>query len=49
VVDWKSTGLDPEKALLTAPGIRDFQEYKTYRPGDYIIIEPQKGLLLWLK
>ncbi len=48
-IDWKSTGLDPQTALLTAPEIRDFQEGRTYKPTDLIHLEPPKGLLLWLK
>lgn len=48
-IDWKSTGLDPHTALLTAPEIRDFQKSHIYKPTDLISLEPQKGLLLWLK
>jgi len=48
-IDWKSTGLDPQTALLTAPEIRDFQEYRTFGLTDPIPVEPGKGWLLLLR
>jgi hypothetical protein len=49
IIDWQSTGLNSQTALLTAPEIQDFQEYRTFKPTDFITIEPQKGLLLLVK
>jgi hypothetical protein len=45
-IDWKALGLDPAKAVLTAPAIPDFQEAMTFQPGQLIPVEPGKGWLL---
>ncbi len=47
--DWKGLGVDPAKAILFAPEIKDFQKQSTFNPGDSIPIEPQKGWLLYLR
>ena len=46
--DWKELGIDPAKAVLEAPEIRDFQIGAKYKPGDKISIEPKKGYLFYL-
>jgi len=48
VIDWKTLGLDPLKAVLRAPAIEKFQSAAEFRPGDAIRVEPGKGRLLWL-
>jgi len=48
-VDWNAVGLDPDKVVLTAPEIRDFQDYRVYKSTDFITVEPRRGLLLWVK
>ncbi len=45
-IDWLALGLDPAKATLTSPVIRDFQTAATFAPGDAIRIEPGKGRLI---
>jgi len=47
-IDWKALGLDPAKATLRAPAIKDFQEEAVFKPDDEISIEPGKGRLLIL-
>ncbi|SDS92435.1 hypothetical protein SAMN05216490_2103 [Mucilaginibacter mallensis] len=47
--DWKSLGVDPEKAILVAPEIKNFQHYATFNPGDPIPIEPKKGWLFYIQ
>jgi hypothetical protein len=47
-VDWKALGIDPAKAVLTAPTIENFQEAATYKIDDEIPILPGRGLLLML-
>jgi Family of unknown function (DUF6067)/Carboxypeptidase regulatory-like domain len=47
-VDWKALGIDPAKAVLTAPAIENFQEAATYKMNDEIPILPGRGLLLML-
>ncbi len=44
-IDWKKFGLDPEKAVIEALPIKNFQEAGTYDPGS-VPIPPGKGLLL---
>ncbi len=48
-LDWKSLGIDPEKARILAPAIDDFQPEATFRPSDPIPVEPGKGWLLVIK
>ena len=47
-IDWGKLGMDPAKAKLVAPAIKDFQEEAVFMPGDEITIEPGKGRLLIL-
>ena len=48
-INWKALGIDPDKAVITAPEIMDFQENRIFKPTDAITIEPRKGWLLYLK
>lgn len=48
-IDWKVLGLDPEKAKIEAPAIKDFQKEKEYDPEKPIFVSKGKGLLLVLK
>jgi hypothetical protein len=45
-VDWKALGLDSNKAIFSAPEIKDFQPSTTFKPLDSIPIEPDRGWLL---
>jgi hypothetical protein len=47
--DWKALGIDPKKAILVAPEIKNFQNYTVFTPGDSIPIEPKKGWLFYLQ
>lgn len=47
-IDWKSLGLDPAKAKLSAWEVKDFQPAAEFRPGDEIPVEPGRGWLLVL-
>lgn len=47
--DWKTLGIDPKKAVLIAPDIKDFQKYSSFNPNDLIPIEPEKGWLFYLQ
>jgi hypothetical protein len=46
--DWKKLGLDPSKAVLTAPFVEDFQEAKTFKPDELIPVKSKEGWLLIL-
>ncbi len=48
-IDWKKLGLDPKKAVLTAPAIDKFQDAAEFKPGDPIRVEPGQGRLLVLR
>ena len=38
--------MDPTKAKMRAPAIKDFQDEADFKPNDEISIEPGKGQLL---
>lgn len=46
--DWKQLGIDPGKAVLKAPFIKDFQEERTFMPDDPIPVDPGRGWLLFI-
>jgi hypothetical protein len=48
-IDWEALGISPDKAILQAPYIKDFQEAAIFAPTDEIPIEKGKGWLLILK
>jgi hypothetical protein len=48
-IDWKTLGLDPKRAVLSAPAVENFQEAAEFKPGDPIRVEPGKGWLLILR
>jgi len=48
-IDWKALGIDPSKATLIAPEIRNFQPGNTFGVNDEIPVQKGKGWLLILK
>jgi len=48
-IDWAAVGLNPAKAVLTAPAIEEFQKAASFKPDDAIRMEPGKGWLLILE
>ena len=46
-IDWKALGLRPERAVLHAPPIKDFQEEKRWQPGESIPVRPLRGWLIY--
>jgi hypothetical protein len=47
-INWSYLGIDPGKAALTAPAIKNFQDAAVFSPQAKINIEPGKGWLLVL-
>ncbi len=47
-LDWDALGLDPERATLYAPPLKDFQNEALFRPGDPIPVPSARGWLLVL-
>lgn len=45
-IDWSALGVDPGKAALTAPEVKDFQPPARFRPTDPIPVPKGKGWLL---
>ena len=45
-IDWRALGIDPGKAILTAPEVRDFQPAARFGPDDPIPVPKGKGWLL---
>ncbi|WP_216823370.1 glycoside hydrolase domain-containing protein [Niastella vici] len=48
VIDWKKLGLDPAKATITAPAIKNFQPARSFLPGEALPVSKGKGWLLLL-
>lgn len=48
-IDWNKLGIDPSKATLIAPDIKNFQPAKTFAPTDKIKVEKNKGWLLIIR
>jgi len=45
-VNWKSLGIDPAKAIISAPAIKNFQSAHEFLAGDSIPVQKGKGWLL---
>jgi hypothetical protein len=48
-IDWKALGIDPAKATITAPEIKNFQQGASFNDGQEIKVEMGKGWLLIVK
>jgi len=48
-IDWKKLGIDPSKATITAPEIKNFQHGRTFKLNEKIPVEKGKGWLLIIK
>jgi hypothetical protein len=48
-IDWKMLGIDPAKATIIAPGVKNFQQDKTFTVREEIPVEKGKGWLLIVK
>ncbi len=48
-IDWKKLGIDPTKATITAPEMKNFQPGKTFGLNEKIPVEKGKGWLLIIK
>jgi hypothetical protein len=49
LVDWKALGINPRKAVITAPAIKNFQPARAFKLGDGIPVEKGKGWLLVIR
>ncbi len=45
-IDWKKLGIDPSKAIITAPEVRNFQPGKIFELNEKIPVQKGKGWLL---
>jgi hypothetical protein len=43
-IDWKALGIDPEKAVMTLPGVKSFQSPGQLKPGESFSVPAGKGL-----
>lgn len=48
-IDFKILGINPDKAVITAPAIKNFQPAREFKPDDEIPVEKGKGWLLIIK
>ncbi len=49
LINWKSLGIDPAKAIITAPEVKNFQQARKFKPGEEIPVPKGKGWLLVIK
>jgi hypothetical protein len=49
MIDWEKLGIDAAKAEITAPPVKNFQPAKTFKPGEEIPVEKNRGWLLIIK
>ncbi len=47
--DWHALGIDPAKAILIAPFIKNFQGERVFSTNDTIPVESKKGWLIFLR
>ncbi|HEY5392973.1 MAG TPA: glycoside hydrolase domain-containing protein, partial [Hanamia sp.] len=45
-IDWKKLGIDPSKATIAAPEVKNFQHATTFKVGEKIPVKKGKGWLL---
>lgn len=45
-INWKALGINPAKATITAPEIKNFQQAAKFKEGDEIKVEKGKGWLI---
>jgi hypothetical protein len=45
-IDWKKLGIDPLKATITAPEVKNFQPARTFKVGEKIPVDKGKGWML---
>lgn len=48
-IDWAAIGQKSENAVLYAPPIENFQEKRTWSPGDVVSVPAQMGWLIVIK
>ncbi|MEO9020645.1 MAG: glycoside hydrolase domain-containing protein [Ginsengibacter sp.] len=48
-IDWKKLGIDPSKASITAPEVKNFQHARVFKVGEKIPVEKGKGWMLIVK
>jgi len=48
-VDWKELRIKPDKAVITAPPIENFQEGREFDLAEPVPVQPGRGWLLWIK
>jgi hypothetical protein len=48
-IDWKKLGINPAKATITAPGVKNFQPARIFKVGEKIPVEKAKGWMLIVK
>jgi hypothetical protein len=48
-IDWNKLGIDPSRATITAPAVKNFQPARSFSANDQIPVEKNKGWLLIIK
>ncbi|WP_026310071.1 glycoside hydrolase domain-containing protein [Niabella aurantiaca] len=48
-INWEQLGIDPAKATITAPAVKNFQEARSFKVGDKIPVPKNKGWMLLIQ
>jgi len=48
-IDWTRLGIDPAKATITAPEMKNFQPGRTFRVDEAVPVQKGRGWLLVIK
>ncbi len=49
LIDWKALGIDPAKARITAPEVKNFQPATSFKDGQDIPVQSAKGWLIIIR
>ena len=49
LIDWKALGIDPAKATIIAPEVKNFQPAARFKDGQDIMVEKRKGWLIIIR
>ncbi len=49
LINWRALGIDPKKATITAPEVKNFQHARKFKRNEEIPVEKGKGWLLVIK
>jgi hypothetical protein len=49
IINWKALGINPKRAVIVAPAMKNFQPGRVFKVGEAIPVEKGKGWLLEIR